>query len=110
MPEKIIVSQEEIDACKKEYFTKHTYIGTNKPVTINDETAEIVVRNRKRHQSYLNSVHPSHKMTEWCTKIMAPAGTERFYKYRECIICNGKQYYHTAGKFIDQKLKRICQT
>ena len=108
MPENILVSQKEIEACKEEYFTQHTYSGTDEPVIIDDHTAEIIVRSRKRHRNYLNSVHKSHEMTEWGTEILAPAGTARFYVHRQCVNCGGEQYHHSAGKFIDSELEEKC--
>jgi hypothetical protein len=101
------VKPEEILEIKQEYFEKKV-IGTSKPVIINNDVAKILVRSRKHFHKYLNSVHESHEMTDWRTEIMAPAGTSRFYKYRECKNCGGAQYYHAAGKFIDNKLKNIC--
>ena len=103
-----IPAPEEIEEIKREYREEHTVIGTNDPVIINDRTAVILLKSRHHHNEYLNSVHESHDMTEWESKIMAPAGTSRFYTYRECKVCGYAQYYHTAGKFIDPELKREC--
>jgi len=102
-------SQEEINEIKREYREEHTIIGTeNEPVILNDRVAICVLTSRKRLEEYLNSIHSSHNMKDWTTKILAPAGTARFYSYRECKDCGGAQYYHTAGRFIDPELKRGC--
>lgn len=101
-------SKEEIEAVKKEYFEEHTIHGTDKPVVLDDKTAIYVLRGRKAHEDYLNSVHESHDMTDWETEIKAPVGTPRFYSCRHCKKCEGEQYHHPAGKFIDGELKRKC--
>lgn len=99
---------EEIEALKKEWFETKTYHGTDKPIVLDDRTAEHVIVSRKRHESYINSVHESHDMCEWTSKIMAPVGTARFYAWRECNICGGEQYHHPAGRFIDRELEEKC--
>lgn len=104
----IEITQEEIEKVKKEYLKEHTYIGTDKPVVLNDKTAKYVIRGRKYHEAYLNAVDPSHDMTEWENKVMAPAGTERFYRYRVCKRCGYEQYYAAAGKFLDNWLEKRC--
>lgn len=98
----------EIEEVKREYREEHTVIGTDKPVIIKEATAIAVLSSRKRHKDYINSVHESHDMTDWESKIMAPAGTERFYSYRECTKCEGAQFHHPAGRFIDNELKKEC--
>ncbi len=104
----IEVTPKDIKECKKEYLEKRKYIGTDKPVILDDKMAEYVMRSRKYHEMWMNSPHKSHILTEWESQIMAPAGTPRFYTYRECKICGASQYYHAAGKFIDSELDRKC--
>ena len=101
-------TKEEIKAMKEEYFTQHTYVGTNKPVVINDKIAVILLQGRKRHQAWLNSVHESHDMTEWRSEIRCPRDTPRFYSVRNCKKCGGEQLQHPAGKFMDGILKTNC--
>lgn len=104
-----VFTDEEIQEVIDEYYNEHTYIGTENPVTIDERTAEIILGSRKRHQEWINSVHPSHDMTEWGTKIIAPVATPRFYAHRECKKCGYEQYHHPAGKFIDSQLKEECK-
>ena len=101
-------SQEEIDVVKEEY-SKKKMIGSDEFCSINDKTATYVLTGRKRLEEYLNSVHPSHNMTEWYTEVKAPAGTPRFYRVRHCEDCEGEQYYHAAGRFIDPELTHRCE-
>jgi queuine/archaeosine tRNA-ribosyltransferase len=102
------ITEEEIQNVKKEYLEEHTYIGTDKPVVLDDKTAAYVIFGRRRFQEYLNSVDESHEMTEWRTEIMAPSGTARYYSYRQCKKCEYEQYYSVAGRFIDPQLTRRC--
>ena len=102
-------TQKEIDEIKKEYLEKHTYIGTDKPVVLDDNTAYYVLASRARFNDYINSVHPSHNLTEWYSEVKCPASTARFYSTRKCKNCEGEQYYHAAGRFIDSKLKHKCK-
>lgn len=104
----IEITADEIEACKKEYFETHTYHGTDRPVVLDDKTAKYVLNGRKYHEAFLNAVHPSHDMTEWESKIMAPSGTERFYAYRQCKNCEYEHYHHPAGKFLDHQLEVEC--
>jgi hypothetical protein len=104
----IPVTPEEIEAVKKEYLEEHTYIGTDKPVVLDDKTAIYVIKGRKSLQMYLDSVDPSHEMTEWRTEIMAPAGTARYYSYRQCKKCEYEQYYSNSGRFLDPELTHRC--
>ena len=104
----IEVTLEEIEAIKKEWFETKTYFGTDKPITLDDKTAEIIIRRQKYEKEWINQVHESHDMTEWGTQIKAPVGTARFYAHRECNNCGGEQYHHPAGKFIDPELKIKC--
>jgi len=106
----IKVTIEEIETVKKEYLEIHKIHGTDKPVILNDSTAEIIIRRRKYHEAYLNCVHQSHDMTEWRSEIMAPAGTERFYSYRQCKNCEYEQYYSASGEFIDVQLESKCRS
>ena len=97
MSREYAISNEEIEEVKKEF-----------PL-LNDAGAKIILKSRKNLDEYLlKTVHKSHKMSEWESKIMAPVGTPRFYYYRQCTICSGEQYYHSAGKFIDPELKEEC--
>jgi len=98
-----VFTEEEIQEVIEEFLHK----GAKN--LISRETANSILRSRKRHEEYLNSVHPSHEMTEWGTKIIAPVGTPRFYAHRECKKCGGEQYHHPAGKFIDGCLKSKCR-
>jgi len=108
MSREYAISNKDIEEIKREFREEHMVIGTNDPVIISNETAKIVLRSRKGFEEYLNSVHGSHTMTEWECKIMTPAGTSRFYYYRECTKCGGEQYHHPAGRFINPELKRKC--
>lgn len=103
------ITQKEIDAIKKEFYEEHTIIGTDKPVVLDDETATIILKSRKRHEEWVNSVHSSHEMTDWYAKILAPVGTPRFYSCRHCKKCEGMQYHHPAGKFMEGELKMKCE-
>lgn len=100
---KFEITQEEIEAVKKEFSKKREHIK------LDDNTARYVIKGRKEHEAYLNSVHKSHKMTKWESTILAPCGTERFYSIRECKKCGGEQYYAAAGRFIDKELKEECK-
>lgn len=104
----IIITKEEIEEVKKEFLQSHKYFGTNKPVILDDRTAEYVLRGRKYHEQWKNNIHPTHKMGEWYTDIRCPASTERFYSCRECLKCGYEQMYHAAGKFKDSELLREC--
>ena len=48
--------------------------------------------------------HPSHKMSKWETTILAPSGTERFYRIRHCTKCHEEEwkgnghFLHGLGK------------
>lgn len=101
-------TKEEIETIKNEYFTQHTYNGTDKPVIIDDQTSVYILRGRKRYQEWLNSVHESHVMTDWRTEIRCPGSTPRFYGVRNCKKCEGEQLQHPAGKFMDGSLKTKC--
>ena len=105
----IEITLEEIEEVKKEYFENHKIHGTDKPVILNDTSAQAIINSRKYHEEFLNAVHPSHDMDDWQTKIMAPAGTARFYAYRQCKNCEYEQYHHPAGKFIDHQLESECK-
>ena len=63
--DEIEVTLEEIEALQKEWFETKTYHGTDKPIVLDDRTAEIIINRRKRHEAYINSVHESHNMTKW---------------------------------------------
>ncbi len=104
----IEITAKEIESCKKEYFETHTYHGTDRPVVLDDKTAKYVLNGRKYHAAFLNAVHPSHDMTEWESKIMAPSGTERFYAYRQCKNCEYEPYHHPAGQFLNYQLEVEC--
>jgi len=106
----IEITIEEIEECQKEYFETHTYHGTNTPVVLDHKTAHYVVNGRKYHEAFLNAVHPSHDMCDWRTEIIAPAGTERLYAYRQCKNCEYEQYHHPAGKFLDPRLETECKS
>jgi len=103
-----VITQEEIETVKKEYSKKY-YLGTREHIKLDDNTARYVIKGRKLFEMYLNSVHKSHKMTEWTSTILAPCGTARFYSIRECKKCGGEQYYAAAGRFIDSELKEKCK-
>jgi hypothetical protein len=105
---KFEITQEEIEEVKKEY-SKKCYYGTREHIKLDDNMARYVIKGRKGHQAYLDSVHKSHKMTKWGSTILAPCGTERFYSIRECKKCGGEQYYAAAGQFIDDELKKPCK-
>ena len=105
------ITPEEIEEFKKEYAKEgHTVIGSDppRPVVLKDITAGALIRSRRRHQEWINSVHDSHIMTDWYSEIKAPAGTERFYKVRKCKNCEYEQYEHPAGQFIDHQLTKEC--
>jgi len=104
----IEITLEEIEALKKEWFETKTYHGTDKPIVLDDRAAEHIINSKKYHDAWINSVHESHDMCDWRTQIMAPAGTERFYAYRQCENCEGEQYHHPAGKFMDSYLEKEC--
>jgi hypothetical protein len=104
----IVVTPEEIEAVKKEYSKKY-YFGTREHIKLDDNMAIYVIKGRKGHEAYMNSVHKSHKMTKWSSTILAPCGTPRFYSIRECKKCGGEQYYAAAGRFIDPELKEKCK-
>jgi len=106
----IEITIEEIEDVQKEYFEKHKIHGTDKPVVLDHKTAQYVVNGRKYHEAYLNCVHPTHDMCDWRTEIMAPAGTERYYQYRQCKNCEYEQYHSVAGKFIDYQLESECKS
>ena len=101
-------TEKEIIEVKQEY-SKKKYIGTDKFIELDTQTAIRIVRSRQIFNKYINSVHKSHCMVKWTSKIMAPAGTPRFYSYRYCTKCGGEQYYHAAGRFIDRELKTECR-
>ena len=105
----IEITLEEIEAVQKEFFETHKIHGTDKPVILDDKTAQYVVNGRKYHEAFLNAVHTSHDMCVWRSEIMAPSGTERFYAYRQCKNCEYEQYHHPAGKFIDHQLESECK-
>ena len=46
------------------------------------------------------AVHPSHRMTESETRILAPSGTPRFYSVRHCEVCGKEEWEHAAGHFL----------
>lgn len=104
------ISKEEIDEVKEEYLQK-TVIGSDPPipVEITTSTAEYVIRARRSHQDWLNSVDESHDMTDWRSEVRAPAGTERFYSVRNCVNCEYEMSEHPAGRFMDYQLKRECR-
>ncbi len=106
--DEIEITLEEIEALKEEWFKTKTYHGTDKPIVLDDKTAEIIINRRKYEEAWKNSVHESHEMCNWRTEIMAPAGTPRFYAYRQCKNCGGEQYHHPAGKFMDPELEEKC--
>jgi hypothetical protein len=108
MNKEIVITPEEIEAVKIEYSKKY-YHGTREHIKLDDNTAKYVLKGRKGHEAYLNSVHKSHKMTEWGSTILSPCGTERFYSIRECKKCGHEQYYAAAGRFIDPELKEECK-
>jgi hypothetical protein len=104
----IIVTKKEIEKVKKEYFEKHKIEGTNKPVILDDNIAEYVIKARKYREQWLKSIDKSHKMSKWHSEIRSPAGTPRFYGVRECKNCGFEQLEHAAGRFMDNELKRKC--
>jgi hypothetical protein len=102
-------TEKEIKEVIDEYYNEHTVVGTkDQPVVINEQTAIIILKSRKRQQEFIDSVDDSHDMTDWYTEIRAPAGTPRFYSVRHCKQCEGEQMQHPAGKFTDPPLKRRC--
>lgn len=100
-------SKKEIEEVIKEY-SKKCYHKTDRPIELDERDAIRILESRKRHENYINSVHPSHNMTDWYSDIKAPSGTPRFYATRKCKKCEGEQYHHPAGKFIDHELKTLC--
>lgn len=104
----IVITKKEIEAIKKEYREKHKIEGTNKPVILDDNLAEYILKARKYREQWLNSIHKSHKMNKWHSAIRSPAGTPRFYGVRECKNCGFEQMEHPAGRFMDEQLKRPC--
>lgn len=101
-------TEKEIAEVMEEYSHK-TYIGSDKKIKLDESTTIYILRGRKRETEFLNSVHSSHDMTDWYSEIRSPAGTPRFYSCRECKNCEGEQYHHPAGKFIDSELKIKCE-
>lgn len=55
---------------------------------------------RGRGKRQISVPHPSHKMTDWRTEILAPCGTPRFYGIRHCINCELEEWKHAAGHFL----------
>jgi len=104
----IEITLEEIEALKKEWFETKTYHGTDKPIVLDDRSAESIIQGRKYHEAWLNSAHSTHVMSMWRSEIMCPASTPRFYAYRQCKNCGGEQYHHPAGKFMDSELEEEC--
>lgn len=103
------ITDKEIQEVIDEYYNEHTVIGTkDKPVVINEGTAEIIIKSRRRREAFLNSVHESHNMTDWHSEIRSPVGTPRFYSVRECKRCDHEQMESAAGRFIDPELERRC--
>ena len=104
------ITKKEIDEIKEEYLKK-TVIGSDppEPVVISTVSAECVIRARRSHQEWLDSVHESHDMNDWYSDIRAPSGTERFYSVRQCKNCEGEQAEHPAGQFMDNHLTHKCQ-
>jgi len=100
-------SKKQINDVIKE-FSKRCMHGTDKPVVLDERGAFLILRSRKHLDDYLKSVHPSHDMTDWYSEIKCPCNTERFYKTRKCKKCEGEQYYHPAGRFIDPELEKPC--
>lgn len=108
MKESITVTKREIEKIKKEYREKHKVEGTNRPVILDDNLAEYILKSRKYRKQWLESVDKTHKMSKWHSEIRSPAGTPRFYGVRECKICGFEQMEHPAGRFMDEQLKRKC--
>ncbi len=104
------ITKKEINEIKKE-FLQHTVIGSDppRPVKISTLSAQSVIRSRRCHQEWLDSVHDSHDMTDWYGEIKSPVGTARFYSVRKCKNCEYEQYEHPAGKFIDGPLTLECE-
>jgi hypothetical protein len=102
-------SRRQINAVKREFRTKHTYHGTNKPVIIDDNAAINILSGRKSFREFRDGWHKSHRMTKWQSEIRAPASTARFYSVRRCKKCGHEQMYHAAGRFIDSELKKECR-
>jgi hypothetical protein len=104
------ITQDEIDEVKEEYLQK-TVIGSDppEPVKINDISAKAVIRSRRSHQDWLDSVHESHVMTDWYTDVRCPGSTPRFYGVRECVNCQYEMSEHPAGRFMDHQLKSECK-
>ena len=97
-------TENEIQEVIKEY-RKKCYHGTNTPIELDERMALYILGSRKRLNDYINSVHESHDMTDWYSEVKCPCDTSRFYKTRKCKNCEGEQYYHPAGRFIDPELK-----
>jgi hypothetical protein len=104
------ITEEEIQEIKDE-FLKKSVIGSDppEPVKVSSVTAQCIIRARRSHQEWLDSVHESHDMTDWNSQIRAPSGTERFYSVRECVNCGYEQAEHPAGQFMDYQLKHECE-
>lgn len=104
------ITKEEVDEIKKE-FLKKTVIGSDppQPVVVSSTAAECIIRSRRGHQEWLDSVHDSHDMTDWHGEIRAPAGTDRFYSVKECKNCEYEMMEHPAGRFIDPPLTSECR-
>lgn len=84
---------------------KKTISKSNK---ISDDLASRIIEGKKRFEHWKEDINSSHEMTDWYTKIKAPAGTPRFYACRSCKNCGGEQYHHPAGKFKDSELLKEC--
>lgn len=52
--------------------------------------------------------HPTHKMSEWHTEVLAPCGEPRFYSVRECLACGEEEWQHAAGHFL-HNLEMECR-
>ncbi len=103
------ITKKEIKKFQKEYAENHTFIGTDKPVHIDDRMAELLIKVKRRHEEWLNSIHPSHDMNEWHGEVRAPVGTARMYSVRQCKKCEYEQSQHPAGKFMDGELNSQCE-
>ena len=106
----IEITLEEIENLQEEWFKTKKIHGTDKPVILDHSTAQYIINGQKYHEAYLHCVHSSHDMTKWRSEIMAPAGTERYYTYRQCKDCEYEQYYSAAGKFVDYQLESKCNS